>query len=146
MKKNLFYVMMLVLSIGFFASCNDEEKIVSFETLPSRAQTFIRENFDASSIVSVQYDKEFSDKEYKVIFANADFINFNKSGEWDEIYMPSGVPAKLIPAKITTYVEQKHPGASILSIDRERNHTEIELNNSLDLIFDLQDNFIRYDD
>ncbi|WP_369695841.1 PepSY-like domain-containing protein [uncultured Duncaniella sp.] len=47
---------------------------------------------------------------------------------------------------IATYVKQNHKGSRIIGIEKKRNGYEIELSNDLDLEFDKQGNFIRFDD
>ncbi|MGL5563040.1 MAG: PepSY-like domain-containing protein [Tannerellaceae bacterium] len=147
MKKSLFLLAMLVMSFGFFISCdNDDDTLISYNKLPVAAQEFVQSYFDESKVINVFYDKDYSDREYKVIFADGSTISFDRSGEWEEIYMPFGIKDALIPIKILDFVDARHPNARIVQIDRDRRDIEIELSNGLDLIFDLNYNFVRYDD
>lgn len=147
MKKSLFLLAMLVMSFGFFISCdNDDDKQISYQKLPVAAQEFVESYFKGSTIVAIFYDKDFSDREYKVTFVDGSTVSFDRSGEWEEIYMPFGIDADLIPMKILDFVEARHPNARIIQIDRDRRDIEVELSNGLDLIFDLNYNFVRYDD
>ncbi len=147
MKKSFYLLAMLVMSFGFFISCdNDDDTQISYEKLPVAAQEFVEHYFDDSKIMAVFYDKDHSDREYKVTFANGGSVSFDRSGEWEEIYMPLGIQDDLIPLKILSFVETYHPNARIIEIDRDRRDIEVELSNGLDLIFDLNYEFVRYDD
>lgn len=147
MKKSLFLLAMLVMSFGFFISCdNDDDKQIPYEKLPVAAQEFLERYFEGSEIRAIFYDKDSSDCEYEVTFVDGSTVSFDRLGEWEEIYMPFGIHKDLIPLKILDFVDATHPNARIIQIDRDRRDIEVALNNGLDLIFDLNYNFVRYDD
>ena len=51
-----------------------------------------------------------------------------------------------MPATIDTYVSTKFPQAFIVKYHIDRRDQEVELNNDLDLVFDLNGNFKYIDD
>ncbi|WKL50535.1 PepSY-like domain-containing protein [Flavobacterium pectinovorum] len=55
------------------------------------------------------------------------------------------IPAELIPEKINTYATANYANLFITSIDKEPTYIEVELSNNLELVFDLQGNFLRID-
>ena len=106
----------------------------------------ISANFDPAKISIINFDKDDSDRDYEINFSDGSSVSFDRNGNWEEIYVPTGVSSTLIPEKIYTYVSDNHPDNFIVEIDKDKHDIEIELNNSLDLVFDLQHNFVRYDD
>ncbi|MGL5785581.1 MAG: PepSY-like domain-containing protein [Bacteroidales bacterium] len=145
MKKLFFLLVSLVMVTSIFASCDDKDKFISYENLPVGAKQFIASNFGPDNVISVEYDKDMKGAEYEVKFSNGAEINFDKNGNWDEITVPGGINQNLIPEKVYSYVQSHHANALIVSMDKERRTFDVELNNGLELIFDTNYNFIRYD-
>lgn len=146
MKKFFFLMISLVMVTSIFASCDDNDKFISYEALPVGAKQFIVNNFGADNIISVEYDKDLKGAEYEVKFSNGAEINFDKNGNWDEITVPGGISRDLIPEKVYNYVQTHHVNALIISMDKDRREFDVELNNGLDLVFSNNYDFIRYDD
>lgn len=51
-----------------------------------------------------------------------------------------------VTQSISSYVSSNYTGQTIVDIDVESTHIEVELSNGLDLIFDTNGNFLRLDD
>ena len=146
MKKFLL-TLIAVFSITAIASARD---IYSHDAsvLPKAAQSTINKNFKAKVSV-VKIDKDFGRiSEYEAILTDGTEISFDRHGNWDNIETSasSSVPEALIPAAISTYVKKNYAGQKIVGIDKERNGYEVELTNGLDLKFNKQGEFLRYDD
>ena len=146
MKKFLL-TLIAVFSITAIASARD---IYSHDAsvLPKAAQSTINKNFKAKVSV-VKIDKDFGRiSEYEAILTDGTEISFDRHGNWDNIETSasSSVPEALIPAPISTYVKKNYSGQKIVGIDKERNGYEVELTNGLDLKFNKQGEFLRYDD
>ena len=56
------------------------------------------------------------------------------------------VPAAIVPQGIKDYVSSKHAGQRIVGIEKERNGYDIELSNGVDIKFNKEAQFVRYDD
>ncbi len=56
------------------------------------------------------------------------------------------VPEGIVPAAIKTYIKTKHINKFVIEIKKERKEYEVELNNGIDIVFDKNGNFKRYDD
>lgn len=144
--KKLFLLLISVAMVStIFASCDDNDKFITYEDLPVGAKQFIVNNFGSDNIISVEYDRDIKGAEYEVKFNNGAEVNFDKNGNWDEITVPSGINADLVPEKVQTYVQTHHVNASIVSMDKDKREFDVELNNGLELVFDTNYNFIRYD-
>ncbi len=130
-------------------SCESENRVaVEFGQLPNKAQEFITTHFPDKTISIIFHDKDMFDKDYEVIFEDTSNVDFNSKGEWTEIEIKTepGVPAAAIPSAIVNYVSAKHPTTFIVQINKDRRDYEVELRNGIDLVFDKNGNFLRYDD
>ena len=94
----------IVVSAIFVLVAGGCKRIVTFDAMPSDAQTFLTQNFP-EAVVSYAF-KEFN--EYEVTLANGAEIEFNGKGEWRKVDMnhgivPDGVMA-LLPAAIPSFL------------------------------------------
>lgn len=135
----------IVMGSSIFASCDDNEKFISYEDLPVGAKQFITNNFGSDNILTVEYDRDIKGAEYEVKFNNGAEVNFDKNGNWDEISVPSGINPDLVPEKVQTYVKAHHPHALIVSMDKDKREFDVDLNSGLELVFDTNYDFIRYE-
>ncbi|WP_394774158.1 PepSY-like domain-containing protein [Flavobacterium sp.] len=139
---------LLVTTTSCDSDDDDRETVITAADLPQTASTFITTYFpNATYQVIKKQDKPDSDGSvYDVYLTNGFEIDFDANGNWIDIDGNNQViPVALIPEKINTYVTANYPNQFITSIDNERTYTEIELNNKVELVFDLQGNFLRID-
>ncbi|MGL4994189.1 MAG: PepSY-like domain-containing protein [Bacteroidales bacterium] len=144
MKK----IITLLLSIAFvfsISACDKDDVMVSFSELPSVAREFIATHFGEDRVLTVEYDKGRKDAEYEVKLTHGAEISFDKKGNWDEISVPDGIQSELVPEKVLSFVEANHAGTKVVSMDKGRRF-EVELSNDIDIVFDNDYNFIRYED
>lgn len=144
MKKHFFLLACLfTLQTAVFA---DNDRIITVEQLPANAQRFIKDFFPNIAVSYAEMESEMFDTSYEIIFVNGSKAEFNKKGDWKEVDCKfSEVPAGVIPQQIQQYVDTNHKGVKILEIDRDSNDYEIQLNNKMELKFDLQFRFIGID-
>ncbi|WP_394774159.1 PepSY-like domain-containing protein [Flavobacterium sp.] len=127
---------------------NHNEVVVNPTTLPATAQTFLSTHFPAVTVILAekQNNASINGSIYDVSLSNGFEIDFDINGNWIDIDGNNqAIPVALIPEKIRTYVTSNYPNQFVTSIDNERTYTEIELSNNLELVFDLQGNFLRID-
>ena len=146
MKK---FLLAIFATIGFavFAQARDTYSHDA-SVLPKAAQTTIANNFKAKVSV-VKIDKDFGRiSEYEAILTDGTEISFDHDGNWDnmEVNKSASVPTSLIPEPIRVYVNQNQKGQRIVGVDKERHGYDIELSNGIDMKFDKDGNFLRYDD
>ncbi|MEE0689767.1 MAG: PepSY-like domain-containing protein, partial [Bacteroidaceae bacterium] len=113
--------------------------------LPQLAQTFLNKHFKDSKIAMVTSERDWMilDKEYNVIFANGDKIEFDSKGNWENIECRhASVPQHIVPTAITQHISQAFPGTSIKEIDHDRRGYDVELSNGVEVKFD--NNFKAY--
>ena len=144
MKRILFLAVIALITLQ--ACDKNEDKAITFDKLPQQAQTFINTYFSSKDISYIIQDKELFDGDYEVVFANGNKIDFKKNGEWKDVEcIGSEVPAGIILQPIKDYVAEKHVDMKIVKIERSATEYEISLSNGMDLKFDLNGKFIRYD-
>lgn len=143
MKRTIF---MLAMAAAFFGlqSC-DDEKPIDPSKLPQTAETFIDTHFAEASINSVMKEYDDLTVHYDVYLSDGTYIEFKKNGEWKEVEnRVTGVPASIIPEGIQTYVTTNYSDAFVVDIERDRQY-DVELNTGLELNFDLNGKFLRFD-
>ena len=138
MKK--FFVLLLgLMTLNVFAA---NDRPVTFQQLPQKAQQFINTHFSGVEFLSATVDDD-----YEVYLANGTKVEFTLQGEWKEVKCPgSAVPAAIIPAAISKYVKANFPNTTIVKIDKKYGGYDVELNTDLELVFDKNGNFIGIDD
>ncbi len=113
-----------------------DEVMISKEQLPKKAVEFVEKYYSMDRVSVAFFDKDLLDKDYKVRLANGTTIEFDKDGTWSEIECksPDTVPIELLSAKIAEYLKGQYPSNSIMKLKRDKNSTEVELNNKLELV------------
>lgn len=116
--------------------------------LPEAARTTIANNCKAQVSV-VKIDKDFGRvSEYEVILTDGTEISFDRNGNWDNVETNNAksVPAGFIPKAVSEYVSKNHKGTRIVGIDKERSGYDVDLSNGIEIKFDKNGVFLRYDD
>lgn len=115
--------------------------------LPEAAKNMISKNFKAK-VSLVKVEKEFGRvDEYEVILSDGTEVSFDRSGNWKSVETSARqqVPASLIPESIRTYVSKNHKKTTIVGIEKKRGGYEIDLSNGVEMKFDTNGQFQRYD-
>lgn len=135
MKKWTFALLLL---LGIGTGCKaDNERPIDISQLPQTAQTLISTHFKNQTVMLVVKETEGLSKGYDVIFESGDKIEFDRSGNWEEVDCNSaGVPTAILPAAVKQFVATKHKDAKVMKISKDRNSTEVELSNGWELEFD----------
>lgn len=145
MKK---LVLLTLMVFSLIACESQEKKEINFSSLPQKSQQFINQHFADKTIQIIFMEKEIFDKEYEVIFVDGSKIEFNKNGSWKEVeskFRP-GVPLTFIKEGIVSHISTRFPYAFIESISYEHRRYEVDLSNDVEMIFDSEGRFLRYDD
>ena len=116
--------------------------------LPAAARATVQKHFK-SGISLVKIDKSWGRvSDYEVILDNGTEVTFDRGGNWTDLEAgrASAVPASLLPKGIADYVKANHRGAAVVGVEKHRSGYDVELSNDIELRFDLQGRFVRYDD
>ena len=145
MKKQIGLI--LVALMATLNACADSERLVAFEQMPAPAQAKVTEFFQRTDVSYVTEEREIFGSEYKVRLNNGWELEFDSNGDMIKAdAQKAALPAGLVPEGIQKYVSTTFPSAVITEWKKDGRTIDVELNNGLDLVFDLSYNFLRIDD
>ena len=116
--------------------------------LPKGAQTTLSKNFK-SKVSVVKIDKDFGRvSEYEVVMTDGTEITFDRDGNWKEVEVnvSKSVPTAFVPSGVTSYVKSNQKGQRVVGIEKTRGGYDVELSNGVEMKFDKDGKFVRYDD
>ncbi|MBE6196950.1 MAG: hypothetical protein E7137_07675 [Rikenellaceae bacterium] len=146
MKKVSLFLLSLMMTSAVFAA-GDDDKPIRAEELPAKARQLLSTHFTGDPIRFATLDNDWFGGTYEVHLQSGSEVEFTKEGEWVAIDTePRPVPEGLIPAPILKEVTDRFPGRTITKIDRDRRDYEAELDNGLELKFNLKFELIGIDD
>ncbi len=144
MKKTL---AILAAVLTCLTSCASKTQLGTFAELPESAQTFVTTYFNEADIAFIKVEKEGVHNDYEVKLSSGVEIDFNYKGELKEIDCNlQPVPEGIVPQVIVNYVSARFADAFIVKYEIDRREQKVKLNNSLELEFDRNGNFLRVDD
>lgn len=145
MKKLL--LLFALLTAAFCASARDNYSH-DVTVLPTAARTQLKNNFKAK-VSHIKIEKDFGRiTEYDVVLTDGSEITFDSKGNWKdiEVRQNTSVPRALIPAAIASYVKANQKNTKIVGIEKHRSGYDVELSNGVEMKFNADGKFIRYDD
>ncbi len=144
MKKKLFILFAALLPAT--AAMADYDRPVRFEELPAAARTFIGTHFADAKVTLATVDRGLFTT-WDVIFSDGTQIEFDSRGQWTEIDCRRGfVPEAALPAGVASFLREHYPDARVRDIERDGRYFDVNLNNRLELTFDLNGNLRDIDD
>ncbi len=146
MRKLFLIAAVVFMSLGV-ACANADDRPITVDNLPQKAQQFIKKYFPQVGITYATEDRDIVSKDYEVMFADGSKVDFAADGEWTSIECKGkAVPSDIVPQQINDYIKQNYPDAQIRKIDRDRNDYEVSLSNRLELTFNKSFKLIEIDD
>lgn len=145
MKKIL---LILAVIVGVFSASARDTYSHDVKVLPVAAQTVLKNNFKAD-VSHIKIEKDWGRiSEYDVVLTDGSEISFDSKGNWKDIEMrrDASVPKALVPAAITEFVKQNQKNAKVTGIEKKRSGYEVELSNGVEMKFNSDGKFVRYDD
>ncbi len=135
---------------NFMYSENDEndvgeEEELTISQLPENIKAFVETHYPNPIYEKIIKETKVTRIKYEIDLQGDVEMDFNAAGELIEIEDEAGIPTAIIPAKIITYVNENFPEALIVEWELDRRKQEIELNNDVELVFDLDANFLYKD-
>lgn len=146
MIKKVLFTLIAIIGLSACAFAGDKYAHDA-SVLPKGAQTTLANNFK-SKVSVVKIDKDFGRiSEYEVVMTDGTEITFDSNGNWKdvEVNVSKSVPSGFIPAAISKYVKGNQSGQRIVGIEKNRGGYEVELSNGVEMKFDKDGNFLRYD-
>lgn len=145
MRKILIVIAVI---LGVFSASARDTYSHDVNVLPAAAQTVIKNNFKAE-VSHIKIEKEWgSISEYDVVLNDGSEITFDSKGNWKdvEVRQDKSVPASFVPTAVAEYIKKNQPNAKINGIEKKRSGYTVELNNGVEMVFDSNGQFKRYDD
>lgn len=144
MKKILTLAAVLIISL---AACADLQQLIHFNQLPILAQNFIKKYYSTTDISYIEKEKEGMHHDYTVYLTTGTEIEFNYQGDLKSIDCQiTPVAQGIVPQIVAEYATVHHPDQFIVEYKVDYTRQIVELNNHLELIFDLKGNFLKIDD
>ena len=135
--KKILVIILAVFSLGVVTAKADNDRVITKDALPAKAQQFVYAHFASVKISYIKEDRDFFDRNYELVFADGSKIEFGRNGEWVDVDCRyNSVPQAIVPAAIQTYVKSNFPDVKIIEIERKRGNHEVKLSNKLELVFD----------
>ena len=145
MKKVFISILIMAFALSLDA-CRDG-KPLSFDQLPQNAQSVITEYFSKEGVLLVKLDKDDLQTEYEVKLKDGIELSFDRKGNLTKVdCQQQRVPDGLVPEKVRAYVNANYPNAFITEWGKDDLRWKAELNNGLELVFNNNGEFLRYDD
>ena len=143
--KKILTLLLLAVSVLSVSARDTYSRDVN--VLPASARTVLNNNFK-SKVSFIKIDKTLgSIDEYEVVLQDGSEITFDKNGNWKDIEVRAkgSVPSTLIPTGITNFVKNNQKKTNIVGIEKERGGYTVDLANGVEIKFDKNGNFVRYD-
>ena len=135
--KKILVIILAVFSLGVVTVKADNDRVITKDALPAKAQQFVNEHFASVKISYIKEDRDFFDRNYELVFADGSKIEFGRNGEWVDVDCRyNSVPQAIVPDAIKAYVKSNFPDVKIIEIERKRANHEVKLSNKLELVFD----------
>ncbi|MFV0366205.1 MAG: PepSY-like domain-containing protein [Mangrovibacterium sp.] len=145
MKNFKFAVLFAVLAMVVSCSDNDKETILTGTNIPTQITSYQATHFPENPISTVIKDEERKSVSYDVYLQNGIKLEFNSAFEVCDIDGVTKLPDSVIPQEILNYVAKNYPNNLITDWEFEDGHQQVELDNHLELEFNLDGSFIRMD-
>ena len=144
MRQIFSFLMVVVLCVC--TACADDFTTTDVTSLPAKAQQYLK-HFDSPVAYIEVYNYGVFGKNYDVKLKDGSEIDFDKKGEWKSIDTNlKPVPATFVHKSIADYVKKNYPDTFVSKIERDSRGYDVELSNHMDLKFDTNGNFVRFDD
>lgn len=141
MKKIAIIATMLAVSFISHA----EDTVIKESELPKKIKTYLKTHFPNNPVLQASIDKELFSKSYEVILKNNISLEFNKKNDVKDISASSKLPDSVIAKPILDYVKSNFPNNLITDWELDDTTQKVELDNDMELEFDLKGKFLKID-
>lgn len=138
-------LILVAISLSVFSNANAQKKYLAVSETPGQIISYINAHFPKSEIISVKKDKEVLKTEYKVKLNTMVELEFDGNFSIKKIESKSALPQSVVPEKIVAYIHKNYPNNKILEWKKEKKGQKIELDNDIDVVFDLNGKFLGID-
>ena len=138
-------LILVAISLFVFSNANAQKKYLAVSETPGQIISYINAHFPKSEIISVKKDKEVLKTEYKVKLNTMVELEFDGNFSIKKIESKSALPQSVVPEKIVAYIHKNYPNNKFLKKKKKKKGQKIELDNDIDVVFDLNGKFLGID-
>lgn len=144
-NKKLIKNSLFATAFAFTLTSCDEEEVIPSSELPSEITSYITTHFPNNTIVQVINDRDGLNKTYDILLSENISLEFNRKKEIIDIDGVNQLPISVIPEKILQYVTANYPTNFITDWELDDKNQQVQLDNGLDLEFNMDGDFLRID-
>lgn len=133
----------IALTVSLISCAKDE--VIPVSELPAEMKAYISTHFPSNTILQVVKDVDGLTKTYDVLLSERISLEFNRQKEIIDIDSEIALPNSVIPEQIRQYVTANYPSNVITDWELDDRNQQIQLNNGLDLKFNMNGDFLRID-
>jgi len=127
-------------------SCDAQDKVIPESELPAEIATYLKTHFPNNPILQASIDRDTFSYSYEITLKDRISLEFDSDGQVTEIESKSELPESVIPKEIFDYVISTYPDRIIVEWKLNDRDQQVELDNGLELEFDMKGRFLRIDD
>ena len=133
----------IALTVSLISCAKDE--VIPVSELPAEMKAYISTHFPSNTILQVVKDVDGLTKTYDVLHSERISLEFNRQKEIIDIDSEIALPNSVIPEQIRQYVTANYPSNVITDWELDDRNQQVQLNNGLDLKFNMNGDFLRID-
>ena len=133
----------IALTVSLISCAKDE--VIPVSELPAEMKAYISTHFPSNTILQVVKDVDGVTKTYDVLLSERISLEFNRQKEIIDIDSEIALPNSVIPEQIRQYVTANYPSNVITDWELDDRNQQVQLNNGLDLKFNMNGDFLRID-
>lgn len=134
-----------------FLACSDNgldrnQRLLETNEIPTKILRYKEEHFPENEIVRAIEETNHGVFTYELFLEGNFELDFNEYFQIVEIEGKTKLPDSVIPTPILEYVVQHYPDNFITDWELEGHYQKVELDNGIELEFELNGDFIKMDD
>jgi hypothetical protein len=145
MKSILSSLLFASLLLFGATGCDDDQddQRIDIANTPVEIETYVDTYFPGSAIINVRQDVDDNEVVFEVLLEGDIQLEFDEAKQIMEIESATALPEAVIPVGIRDYVYSNYADRAVTDWELENGEQAIELDNELELVFDLEGNFLR---
>lgn len=123
----------------------NNETLLTENEIPDQIMSYLSEHFPDNDIIKTVQDNDDGTTTYEVYLDGNYELDFNADYDITDIDGTSELPDSVIPQALLDYVSQNYADHYITDWELESSYQQIELDNGVELEFEMDGTFIRVD-